>query len=134
MQRLHGASSILYQTRAKSQSLFSNFSPIQIISKKVTSYSTQTKVASSILCHVTEALGPSPNRAPVSPCVMWLQTRLLVREGSGAATCPVALGPRACPGVPKMPDIRLIIASVGTRCRQHIKCVYDRPYVAYGMH
>jgi hypothetical protein len=38
-------SSILCQTRAKSESLFSSFSSIQIISKKSTSYSTQTRVA-----------------------------------------------------------------------------------------
>jgi hypothetical protein len=31
--------------------------------------------------------------------------------------CPVALGPQACSCVPKMPDIRLIMASPGTRCR-----------------
>jgi hypothetical protein len=32
-------------------------------------------------------------RAPVSPCVLRLQTRLLVRESSGVATCPVPPGP-----------------------------------------
>jgi hypothetical protein len=67
--------------------------------------------------HMTEAPGPLPSRAPVSPCVMRLQNRLLMREGSGAAMCPMALGPRACPCVLKMPDIRLIMASPGTRCR-----------------
>jgi hypothetical protein len=82
--------------------------------------------------HVTEAPTPPPGRAPVSPHILWLQTRLLVREGSKAVTCPVALGPRACPCVPKTPDIRPIIASPGTRCRQHIKCICGRPYVAYG--
>jgi hypothetical protein len=48
-------------------------------------------------CHVTEAPGLPPRRAPVSPRVLWLQTCLLVQEGSGAATCPVALGPRGVP-------------------------------------
>jgi hypothetical protein len=84
--------------------------------------------------HVTEAPGPPPDRAQVSPHVMWLQTRLLVWEGSGATMCPVYLGPRACPCVPKTPDIRLIMASPGTRCRQRIKCVCDRPYTTYGWH
>jgi hypothetical protein len=42
--------------------------------------------------HVTEALGPLPNRAPVMPHVLWLQTHFLIWEGSGAATCPMALG------------------------------------------
>jgi hypothetical protein len=74
---------------------------------------------------MTEARGPLPGRAPVSPRVMWLQTHLLVREGSRAATRPMALGPRACPCIPKTPDIRLIMASPDTRCRQHIKCVQD---------
>jgi hypothetical protein len=84
--------------------------------------------------HVTEASGPPPGRGPVSPRVLWLQTRLLVREGSGAATCPMALGPRACPCVHKTPDIRLIMASPGTRCRQRIKYVCDSSYAVYGMH
>jgi hypothetical protein len=65
--------------------------------------------------HVTEALGPPSGRASVPARVMWLQTRLLVREGFGTATCPVALSPRAYPCVLKMPDIRLIMASLGTR-------------------
>jgi hypothetical protein len=82
--------------------------------------------------HVTEASGPPPGRAPVSSHVLWLQTRLLMREGSGAATCPVALGPRACPCIPKTPDFRLIMTSSGTRCRQRIKCVCDKPYAARG--
>jgi hypothetical protein len=64
--------------------------------------------------HVTEAPGPPPGRAPVPPRVLWLQTRLLVREGSGATTCLVALVPRAYPCVPKTPDIRPIIASPDT--------------------
>jgi hypothetical protein len=84
--------------------------------------------------HVTEAPGPPPSRAPVSPRVMWLQTRHLVWEGSGAATCPVALGPRMCSCVPKTSDTRLIMASPGTRCRQRIKYVCDRPYAAYDRH
>jgi hypothetical protein len=84
--------------------------------------------------HVTEAPGPPPGRAPVSPRVLWLQTHLLVREGFRAATCPVALGPRACPCVPKTPDIRSIMVSPGTRCRQRIKCVCDRSYVVYDSH
>jgi hypothetical protein len=62
---------------------------------------------------VTEAPGPPPDRAPVS----------LVWEGFGAVTCPVALDPRACPCVSKTLDIRLIMVSSGTRCRQHIKCI-----------
>jgi hypothetical protein len=41
--------------------------------------------------HVTEALGPPLGRAPVSPHVLWLQTLLLVREGSRAAMCPMDL-------------------------------------------
>jgi hypothetical protein len=82
--------------------------------------------------HVTEAPGPPPRRAPVMPHVLWLQTRLLAREGSGATTCPVALDPWVCPCIPKMPDIRLIMASPGTRYRHHIKCVCDRPYAVYG--
>jgi hypothetical protein len=84
--------------------------------------------------HKTEAPGTPPDRVPVSPCVMWLQTRLLVREGSGATTCPMALGPRACPYDPKTPDIRLIMASPDTRCKQRIKYVCDRPYTAYDRH
>jgi hypothetical protein len=66
---------------------------------------------------VTEAPGPPPGRATVPACVMWLQTRLLVREGSGAITCLVALGPRVYLCIPKMPDIRPIMASLGTRCK-----------------
>jgi hypothetical protein len=84
--------------------------------------------------HVTKAPGPPPGRALISPCVLWLQTRLLVREGSGATTCPVAHSPRACPCIPKTLDIRLIMAPPGTRCRQRIKCVCDRPYAAYDWH
>jgi hypothetical protein len=84
--------------------------------------------------HVTEVPGPPLDRAPISPRVIWLQTRILVWEGSGAATCPVTLGPRACPCVFKTPDIRLIMASPGTRCRQRIKYVCDRPYTAYDRH
>jgi hypothetical protein len=51
--------------------------------------------------HLTEAPGPPPSRAPVSPCVLWLQTRLLVREGSGSTTCPVALGPGRAHAFPR---------------------------------
>jgi hypothetical protein len=82
--------------------------------------------------HVTEAPGPPPGRASVPPRVLWLQTRLLVWEGSGAATCLVALGPGAYLCVPKTHDIRSIMASPITWCRQCIKCVCDRPYAAYG--
>jgi hypothetical protein len=108
-------------------------------------------------------------RAPVSPHVLWLQTRLQVQEGSSIATCPMALGPppgkdelrcchvscgsrpasrcrraqasprapwpsayEACPCIPKVPNIRLIMATPSTRSRQRIKCVQDKPYVAYG--
>jgi hypothetical protein len=85
-------------------------------------------------CHMTDTPGPPPGRAPVSPCVLCLQTCLLVREGSGAITCPVAVSPRACPCVPKMPDNGLIMASPRTRCRQRIKCVCDRPYTVYDRH
>jgi hypothetical protein len=84
--------------------------------------------------HVTEAPGPPPGRAPVPARVLWLQTLLLVREGFGAVTCSVALGPRAYRCVPKTPDIRPIMAPLGTRCRQRIKCVCDRPYAAYDRH
>jgi hypothetical protein len=42
--------------------------------------------------HVTEAPGPPPGRALVSPRVLWLQTCLLVQEDPGATTCPVTLG------------------------------------------
>jgi hypothetical protein len=84
--------------------------------------------------HMSEAPEPPSGRTLVSPHVMWLQTHLLVQEGSGATTCPVALSPRVCPCVPKTPDIRLIMASPGTRCRQHMKCVCDRPYATYGRH
>jgi hypothetical protein len=91
--------------------------------------------AGRIWCrHVIETPRPPPGRAPVSPRVLRLQTRLLMREGSGAATCLVALGPRACLCVPKMPDIRRIMASPSTQCRQCIKCVHDRSYVAYDRH
>jgi hypothetical protein len=84
--------------------------------------------------HVTKAPGPLLGKAPVSPCVQWLQTRLLVKEGSGAATCPVALGLGACSCVLKTPDIRLIMVSPGTRSRQRIKCVCDMPYIVYDRH
>jgi hypothetical protein len=88
------------------------------------------------LCHrhVTKAPGPPSGRAPVPSRVLWLQTRLLVREGFGAATCPVALDPRTCPCVLKTPDIRLIMASPGTRCRQRIRCVCDMLYAIYDRH
>jgi hypothetical protein len=46
-------SSILCQTHAKSESLFSSFSRIQIISKKSTSYSTQTSVANNQVYYAT---------------------------------------------------------------------------------
>jgi hypothetical protein len=84
--------------------------------------------------HVTEASGPPPDRASVSPRVLWLQTHLLVQEDSRAATCPVALGLRACPCIPKMPEIRPIMVSSGTRCRQRIKCVCGRSNTAYDRH
>jgi hypothetical protein len=61
-----------------------------------------------------EALGPPPGRAPVLPHVMWPQTCLLVWEGSGAATCPVALGPQAYLCILKTPNSRPIMASPGT--------------------
>jgi hypothetical protein len=38
---------------------------------------------------------------------------------------------KAYPCVPKAPDIRLIMASPGTRSTQRIKRVQDKPYVAY---
>jgi hypothetical protein len=38
----------------------------------------------------------------------------------------------ACPCIPKVPDIRLIMATPGTRSRKRIKCVQDKPYAAYG--
>jgi hypothetical protein len=47
--------------------------------------------------HVSEAPGPPSDRALVSPCVMWLRTRLPVREGFGASTCPMALSLRGVP-------------------------------------
>jgi hypothetical protein len=67
-------------------------------------------LCSGRLCrhHMTEALGSPSDRALVLPRVLWLQTRLLVREGSGAATYPC---------VPKTSDIRPIMDSPGTRCR-----------------
>jgi hypothetical protein len=83
---------------------------------------------------VTEAPGPPPGRAPLPARVLRLQTHLLVQEGSGATTFLVALGPQAYPCIPKMPGIKPIMASPGTRCRLCIKCVCDRPYVAYGKH
>jgi hypothetical protein len=85
-------------------------------------------------CHVTEAPGPPPSGASVPPHVLWLQTRLLVWEGFGAATCPVALAPRAYPCIPKTPDIMSIMASPGTRYRQRINYISDRPYAAYVRH
>jgi hypothetical protein len=79
-------------------------------------------------------------------------TKTTARQGSGITTCLVAPDPPpgaggfrsrhvmsgswplACPCISKMPDIRLIMASPGTRCRQRIKCVCDRSYAAYGRH
>jgi hypothetical protein len=55
----------------------------------------------------------------------------MVREGFGAAMCPVDIGLRACPCVPKTLDIRFIIASSGAQCWKRIKCVCDRTYAAY---
>jgi hypothetical protein len=37
----------------------------------------------------------------------------------------------ACPWVPKVSDIRLIMTTPGMRSRQRIKCVQDKPYTAY---
>jgi hypothetical protein len=85
-------------------------------------------------CHMTEESRPRLDRAPVPPCVMWLQTHLLVLEGSRATMCPVALDPRAYPCVRKMSDIRPMMASTCTRYRQRIKCICDRPYATYGKH
>jgi hypothetical protein len=85
-------------------------------------------------CHMIEALGPPLDRAPVPLHVLWLLTCLLVWEGSGETTCPVALSPQACLCFPKMPDIRLIMASLGMPCMQRIKCVCGRPYATYGWH
>jgi hypothetical protein len=59
---------------------------------------------------MTEAPGPLPGRAPVPARVLWLQTHLQVRKGSGSATCLVALSPQVYPCIPKMPDIRPIMA------------------------
>jgi hypothetical protein len=44
--------------------------------------------------HMSEAPRPPPGRAPILPHVLWLQTRLLVWEGSRAASAqwPSALG------------------------------------------
>jgi hypothetical protein len=43
--------------------------------------------------NMSKALGPPLGRAPASSRVQWLQTHLPVHEGSGAATCTVALSP-----------------------------------------
>jgi hypothetical protein len=37
----------------------------------------------------------------------------------------------ACPWIPKAPDIRLIMASLGTQSRQRIKYIQDKPYAVY---
>jgi hypothetical protein len=79
-------------------------------------------------------------------------TRTTAPQGSGITTCHVAPDtpsgaeglqsrhvpsgpqPRACPCIPKMPDIRLIVASPDMRCRQRIKCICDMSYAVYGWH
>jgi hypothetical protein len=99
------------------------------------------------LRHVSHGTRPAPQqgRAPVSPRVPRFQTRLPVQEGSDIAVwlsacygpqgkgkysagLLIQLGPptfEACPCVPKMLDIRLIMTSPGTRSRQHITCIQD---------
>jgi hypothetical protein len=67
-------------------------------------------------CHHVSC-GPRPaswcGRAMASPRAPWLSAS------------------EACLCVPKAPDIRLIMASLGTRSRQRVKCVQDKPYAAY---
>jgi hypothetical protein len=53
-------------------------------------------------------------RALASSCASWL------------------LASEACSCIPKVPDIRLIMASPGTQSRQRMKCVQNKPYAMYG--
>jgi hypothetical protein len=96
------------------------------------------------------ALDPSPVRegSSVTTCLRHQDHRLAGLQyhhmscGSGAASlCKRALEPpralwplasEACPCIPKAPNIRLIMASPDTRSRQHIKCIQDKTYPAYG--
>jgi hypothetical protein len=68
-------------------------------------------------------------RALMSPHVLRLQTCLPVRQGSSVA--PWLLASKSSPRIFKAPDIRLIMASLGTRSRLRIKYVQDKPYVTY---
>jgi hypothetical protein len=77
--------------------------------------------------------GPSPNREGHRRHHMSYGSRLTSRCGRGLASPRASWlsAFEASPRVPKVPDIRLIMASLGTRSRQHIKCIRDKPYTTY---
>jgi hypothetical protein len=78
--------------------------------------------------------GPPPSREGLRCHHMSRSSRPASRYGRALASprAPWLSASEACPCVPKAPDIRLIMASPGTRSRQRIKCVQDKPYTAYG--
>jgi hypothetical protein len=70
----------------------------------------------------------------------WLPCRHVSHGSRPASRCGRALAsPRApwlsaskaCLCVPKAPAIRLIMTSPGTRSKQRIKCIQDKPYATY---
>jgi hypothetical protein len=78
-------------------------------------------------------LGPSPHREGLRCRHVFRGSRPASRCGRALASsrAPRPLAQETCPCVPKAPDIWLIMASPGTRSRQCIKCVQDKPNVAY---
>jgi hypothetical protein len=85
--------------------------------------------------HVTTCLRPHDHR-PIGLryCHMSSGSRPASRCGR-ALEPPHTLWPSAsdtCSCVPKAFDIRLIMPSLGTWSRWHIKCVQDKSYTAYG--
>jgi hypothetical protein len=81
--------------------------------------------------HVSHDSRPASQcgRALVLPRAMWLSACYGPQaKGKYSAGLLTRLGPpasEACPCIPEMPDISLIITSLGTRSRQRIKCVQD---------
>jgi hypothetical protein len=77
------------------------------------------------------ALGLLPGREELRCHHMSCGSRPTSRCGRALASprAPWLSASEACPCVPKASDIRLIIASPGTRSRQRIKCVQNKVYV-----
>jgi hypothetical protein len=80
--------------------------------------------------HPARPIAPQ-GRPPLSPRVPWLQTRLRCGRALASSHAPWLSAHEVCPCVPKVPGVRLIMASPGMRSRQRIKCIQDKPNISY---